>query len=291
MDGITFFDILVIAILCILTIRGGLRGMMSQIVSLASIVIAWFVAASQSAHVAPLISIDEPWNRVVAMLCLFVGTWIGVWFLYRFIAGMFKTVRLRAFDRQMGALFGFIKGFALCLLITFFGISMDWSRDSVYQSKSGYYLTHALNRIQAVVPEDIWSHVQERLQQYGFSLREPLGDYGWYDTGAGDFLGNLENLEVLDNALQTGQGMFDSLSAMATGQGLLDVPPSPSMPVNIFASHPSHETPHVELPRPALTPVRAAMPFDGESSSSTNEAASSISSHRAWSQAIRDSER
>jgi len=298
MNGISFFDILVIVILCVFTIRGGLRGMMSQVVSLLSIGIAWFVAARQSALVAPHISVQEPWNRVAAMLLLFVGTWLGVWVLYRFVASAFKTMKLKDFDRQMGALLGFVKGLLLCLLITFFAVSMNWSRDAVYQSKSGYYLTHILNQTQAVIPNDIWANIQEKLQKYGFTYREPTADYGGEDQEAESGLQAAaqklkEGIKMAQDVGQTINAINAISSSLPLSASATEVPMPPATPVPIFnpPDNAFSNTANVTQPDAAPRPSRAAVPFGG---SSTSEAGGvprqTIGSHRAWSQAIRDSE-
>lgn len=166
MNGISVYDILVVAVLAALTIRGGMKGMALQIASLASLVLSWIVAARFSQVLAPKIGLDPPWNRVLAMILLFVGTGAAVWVVFRFLSSTISAIKLKEFDRQMGALIGFFKGVLLCLIITFFAISMEWSRDSVYQSKSGYYLSWMLEKGQAAVPEDVLQHVREKLQKY-----------------------------------------------------------------------------------------------------------------------------
>lgn len=166
MNGISVYDIIILAVLALLTIRGGIRGAAMQLASLASLILSWIVAVQFSRLLAPKIGLEEPWNRVVAMLVLFVGTYLAVWIAFRFVSGMISAVKLKEFDRQMGALIGFTKGVIVCMIITFFAVSMDWSRAAVYESKSGYYLTQAVEKAKAVIPEDIATHIKEKLKKY-----------------------------------------------------------------------------------------------------------------------------
>ena len=44
------------------------------------------------------------------MLVLYIVTSLAIWFLFRMVSGIVNRVKLREFDRQMGALFGLAKG-------------------------------------------------------------------------------------------------------------------------------------------------------------------------------------
>jgi hypothetical protein len=54
------------------------------------------------------------------MLALYLATSLAVWLLFRLVAGIIDKVKLKDFDRQVGALIGVAKGVLLCLVITFF---------------------------------------------------------------------------------------------------------------------------------------------------------------------------
>ncbi len=44
------------------------------------------------------------------MLVLYILTSLAIWLLFRMVSGIIDRVKLKEFDRQMGALFGLAKG-------------------------------------------------------------------------------------------------------------------------------------------------------------------------------------
>ena len=81
---------------------------------------------------------------------------MGIWLLFRFVAGIIDRVRLKEFDRQVGAMFGAAKGVLWCLLITFFAVTLsENARLSVLRSRSGYYTAVLIRRARPVLPQDV----------------------------------------------------------------------------------------------------------------------------------------
>ena len=157
------YDILMLVILILTTVFGAWKGMAWQIASIASLVVSCIVAMQFSGVLAPYISEHEPWNRFIAMLILFLVTSMAIWLLFRLVAGIIDHVRLKEFDRQMGALLGLAKGVLFCLVITFFAVTLsEGTRQSVLKSKSGYYIALLVQRATPAMPQEV---------------REPLGEY------------------------------------------------------------------------------------------------------------------
>lgn len=210
MNGISIYDIIVLAVLALLTIRGGIKGVTMQLVSLASLILSWISAVQFSRLLAPNIGLEEPWNRVAAMLIMFLGTYIAIWIAFRFVSGMISGVKLKEFDRQMGALIGFLKGVAVCMIITFFAVSMEWSRASVYESKSGYYLSQAIDKAKAVVPEDIVAHIKEKLKKYHLDADDfPEDEDMLTEQGNADLFGIKKATEQVQEAGRIGSLISD----------------------------------------------------------------------------------
>ncbi|MGB1707347.1 MAG: CvpA family protein, partial [Rubripirellula sp.] len=57
------------------------------------------------------------------------------------VRGSIDRMKLKEFDRQIGALFGLAKGALYCTLITLFAVTLSGERirEAVVQSKSGNY--------------------------------------------------------------------------------------------------------------------------------------------------------
>ena len=82
--------------------------------------------------------------------------------------------RLRGFDTQAGGLLGAFKGALLCMLITLFAVTLFGDRvtDSIIASRSGGYITTAINKIHMMVPDEIHAFLDSHIQQLNQSLEE-----------------------------------------------------------------------------------------------------------------------
>jgi membrane protein required for colicin V production len=150
------YDIAMLAVLLITTLLGAWKGMAWQIASLASLVASYFVAARFSGPLAPLFGDQEPLNHFLAMLVLYLSTSMVIWLIFRLVARLIDRVRLKEFDRQVGGLIGATKGVLLCVVITFFAVTLSAdSRQMVLLSRSGYYISVLIDRARPIMPDDL----------------------------------------------------------------------------------------------------------------------------------------
>jgi membrane protein required for colicin V production len=80
-----------------------------------------------------------------------------VWIGFNLVAEFIEKVKLKEFDRQVGALFGFAKGVLLCVLITLFAVTLlsEPQRQAICNSRSGYYIAILLDKADAVMPGEV----------------------------------------------------------------------------------------------------------------------------------------
>jgi membrane protein required for colicin V production len=150
------YDFLMLAVIVLCTVFGAWKGMAWQLAALASVVVSAGVAVHAGGSLAPYIKLEGPWNRYLAMLLLYLLTSLAIWLLFRLVAGIIDRVKLKEFDRQMGAMFGAAKGILWCLVITFFAVTLSESaRQSVLRSRSGYYTALLIQRARPVLPQDV----------------------------------------------------------------------------------------------------------------------------------------
>lgn len=150
------YDILMVIVIVGATIFGAMKGMAWQIASLGSLVLSYFVALKFGDQLAPYFSTQAPWNKFCAMLVLYIATSFVVWLCFRVVAGAIDRVRLKEFDRQLGALFGLAKGVLLCVAITLFTVSLLPNfRDTVLNSRSGNYIAQLIEKAEPVMPPEI----------------------------------------------------------------------------------------------------------------------------------------
>ncbi len=152
------YDICMLAVLVLATLFGAYKGMAWQVASLASIVASYLVALRFSEQFAPRFGDQAPLNRFIAMFVLYMVTSLGIWFAFRIVKNFIDRVRLREFDRQMGALVGAAKGVLLCVAITFFAVTLsERARSAVLQSRSGFVIAQLLDRAEGVMPRELHS--------------------------------------------------------------------------------------------------------------------------------------
>jgi len=214
------YDLIMLIVLAATTIFGAIKGFAWQLASLASIVVSYFVAYLFRNDVAKMINAQPPWNLFLAMLLLYFGSSLIIWMLFRLVSSSIDKVKLKDFDRQLGAGFGLIKGVALCLLITMFAMTLLGSaqQQRIANSRSGLYISRILANAGGILPNEIKQivgpyidNVERKLQQNQSGLMPQAGD-GFLD-GVGQMVqqrvnqfGNeISNTQIPTNLLP-GQG-------------------------------------------------------------------------------------
>jgi membrane protein required for colicin V production len=151
------YDFLMIIVLALAVLWGAWKGLAWQIASILSIVLSYFVALHFRLPLSRVINASPPWNMFLAMLILFLGTGMIVWVAFNLVSEIIERVKLKEFDRQLGALFGAAKGVLLCVLITLFSVALlgDTQRQAICTSKSGYYIALLIDRADVMIPREL----------------------------------------------------------------------------------------------------------------------------------------
>jgi membrane protein required for colicin V production len=186
-DSLVFhpYDIFVLAVLAAATLYGLWKGVAWQVASIASLVISAVVAGRYGAALAPYLSNQAPWNRFLAMLILYLATSAGIWMLFHVVARLIDRIQLRDFDCQLGAILGFAKGLLLCVVVTFFAVTLSESaRQSILHSLSGYYMAKLIHNAGPLLPRE----VRDVLGKYVDELDHKLDPATPPDKSAGDRL-------------------------------------------------------------------------------------------------------
>ncbi|MFT5527932.1 MAG: membrane protein required for colicin V production, partial [Pirellulaceae bacterium] len=151
------YDIIMLTVLVGATVLGLWKGVVWQIASMASIFLSFFVAMHFREPVAKLIQAAPPWNKFLAMLALYIGCSLAIWILFRLVSDFLDRIKLKEFDRQLGAVLGLAKGVVLCVVITMFAATLltQEQRDEVINSKSGYCAAWLLYQAHDVMPAEV----------------------------------------------------------------------------------------------------------------------------------------
>ncbi|HUO44894.1 MAG TPA: CvpA family protein [Burkholderiales bacterium] len=117
----TWIDCAVLAIIGISVIVSVLRGLVREVLALASWIAAFLAARFFAPAVAPWFSRtipDETLRLLTAYAAVFVMTLLAAALLSMLISHLIKAAGLGAFDRVLGAGFGFVRGVAIVVLAT-----------------------------------------------------------------------------------------------------------------------------------------------------------------------------
>jgi len=117
----TWIDCAVFAIIGISVVVSVLRGLVREVLALASWVVAFLAARFLAPVVASWFSqtiSDELLRLLTAYAVVFVMTLLLMALLSMLIAGLVRAVGLGALDRVLGAGFGLVRGMAIVLIAT-----------------------------------------------------------------------------------------------------------------------------------------------------------------------------
>lgn len=170
------YDLLMMSVLVGATLLGMYKGVAWQIASLTSLVASYFVALTFSPALAPALSQQEPFNRFLAMLVLYLGTSLVIWVLFGLASKSIERLKLKGFDRQAGGLVGLAKGVVLCLAVTFFAVTLsDDSRQAALDSRSGRYIAELIREARPVLPAEANQVLGPYLEEIDRGLRPEQG--------------------------------------------------------------------------------------------------------------------
>jgi membrane protein required for colicin V production len=168
------YDVVMLIVLAASTLFGVWKGMAWQVASLASVLVSAAVAVHSSAVIAPYFPGQEPWNRFCAMAVLYVITAGAIWILFRLVSNIIDRVKLKEFDRQLGATFGLAKGVLYCIVMTFFAVTLsESSRQMVLASHSGDLIARGIRNANPILPEDVRKYLGEYIDELDKGLHAP----------------------------------------------------------------------------------------------------------------------
>jgi membrane protein required for colicin V production len=171
------YDFVMLAVLVAMLLIGLWKGMAWQAAALASVVVSTGVAVHCSPPLAPWFGSSEPWNRFLAMLVLYVATAGIIWLLFRLISGIIDRLKLKEFDRQLGATFGLAKGILYCVIITFFAVTLsETARQAVLESHSGDLIARGIRNANPILPDDIRHWLGKYIDELDEKLHPPSNE-------------------------------------------------------------------------------------------------------------------
>jgi len=257
------YDLVMLGILAAAAVLGYFKGMVWQLAWIAGIAASTTVAIRFSGPLAGFFGQQPPWNRLVAMLALYVGTSLVVWLVFRVVSGAISAVHLSSFDHQLGLLLGLAKGVLLCVVVTFFAVTLaPGYRDQIVGSRSGRIVAELIVRADEFLPADVVETVKPFVQQFEDRVREPVAA-----AGAGEPLPSPFRVlwdGVTSAAAWTGGDAAGQGPQQAAGVTPAAWPAPPAQPAarpatSGFPNRPAFEPPPAAAPGPF--PVGAQTPL------------------------------
>ncbi|MGC4003243.1 MAG: CvpA family protein [Pirellulales bacterium] len=145
-----------------------------QLATLASLVVSYIASYHFSGPLTDtgLFGDSAPWNRFAAMLVVYLVVGLVIWMGFRVVAEAIDRVKLRDFDRQLGGVFGFVKGILFCVLITFFVVTLlPTFRDKVIGTFSGRGIAKLLAKADTLMPPEFHTLLEPYLKRFEENLQ------------------------------------------------------------------------------------------------------------------------
>ncbi|MDQ1815911.1 MULTISPECIES: CvpA family protein [Massilia] len=159
----TEFDYVVLVILISSVIIGTLRGLVKEILSLISWVVAFVVANAYGAQLAPMLSVipGETVRLMVAFVALFLGTRILMGLVMMAVDLMVKATGLSPANRLLGATFGLARGVVIVLAAVILCGMTDLPKQAFWtKAVSSPMAEEGARMVKTLLPADLARHVQ-----------------------------------------------------------------------------------------------------------------------------------
>lgn len=268
------YDLVMIGLLAGAAVLGYFKGIVWQLAWIAGIAASSWVALRFGGPLAPFVGQQGPWNKLVAMLALYLATSLAVWLLFRVVASFIDAIHLSAFDHQLGLLLGLAKGVLLCVVVTFFAITLaPGYREQIVASRSGRLVAELIVRADQFLPREVIEVVDPYVQRFReqFAQADGAGEQALQPAASGGPTARSLFEAVSSAAAWTGTETAGQGTRLATG-GQVAPPPAPPAwerqpaPVSVPVQQPSRFAPAPSQPgqqqtwQPAPQPAGQAVP-------------------------------
>jgi membrane protein required for colicin V production len=162
-ERMSALDYVFVMIVFLSAILGMWRGIVSEVLSVLSWLLALLAAWFYASEIAPLFaqSIDVPlWRLVVAFVLIFVVVLLLVSLIRHGLRELLHALGLRSIDRFFGFLFGSVRGLVVALLLVMVGGLTGVAAEPWWRaSRIAPYLEYALVMARPWMPSVIADHL------------------------------------------------------------------------------------------------------------------------------------
>lgn len=155
---INYFDILLICILGLFSLRGVFQGFVAEAAGLISLIGGCWCAYHFYPSLAPSLSFagDTAWRNVLAYALIFFGFFVGVGLIARILQKVMSLTFMTGVDKLAGLLLGLLKGLILSSLLLIAIRTLLGEASFVKQSLIVPYLRVVTDYLYSLLPPDIF---------------------------------------------------------------------------------------------------------------------------------------
>lgn len=151
-----WYDCLAVAILAYTTIRGAMKGVIWQIAAIAGLVCCFVFSESISAAAGPYVKLEPPLNNWVVMIGSYLLFSLAAFSIAKLLTEWLDKIHFGDFNRHLGAIFGFVKGVILVLVLTFFLVTVSERMHEVLEhSRTGPIAALIMYKLHPIMPESL----------------------------------------------------------------------------------------------------------------------------------------
>lgn len=156
---LNYFDIAVLCILSMFTLRGLIRGFVAEIAGVVAIVGGlWYARRSFTTVAEYLTFIPDPtWRQIVAYVLIFLAVMLVVGIVARILRKVLEFSFVAWVDKLAGALTGAFKGLVICAALLILVQAFLPDAAFIRNSKVIPYLQAVMEQVKSYLPPDIIS--------------------------------------------------------------------------------------------------------------------------------------
>lgn len=161
--GLAPLDWICIAVLLVSLLVGAWRGLVVEVLSLASWIAAFFLAQLLAPDVAqrlPMAGAAEPVRYAAGFVLVFIATLVVGALMGFVVSKLLSAVGLGALNRLLGALFGVLRGVVLILAATVVVKMTPWATSPDWQASVGaQWADQALGLLKPLLPQEFGKYL------------------------------------------------------------------------------------------------------------------------------------
>jgi membrane protein required for colicin V production len=161
----SYLDIIFLAVIGIMTAYGIWRGMISQILSIAGIIIGFMLASQHYIELANHLKFTDPnLSKIVSFILIFIACVLAAAILAWLLNKIFRLPGLGIINSFLGGVVGFLKGFLLVAIVTLILITMVSAENPVLsKSLTLPYILKAIRSAESWIPKDLKENFHKKI--------------------------------------------------------------------------------------------------------------------------------